>query len=333
MRVARSECTGRPPGDAAKYSVWRHAKDEEKFIRLGETVDTFYNDSDLASNKEYTYCVAAFVNNKWAPYFYMNGYVTVPVMKPVVTTTAGDKDITVTWTAVGGASKYRIRRSDGTGWTTLATVDGSTYVDTTAKPNVRYSYVVYPCVNGVFSNASDPVSAEIVLASTPILTVSAQANNVTVSWNSVAGATKYRIRRNDGTGWTTLQTSSKTSYVDNSAESGKRYTYVVYPFVNGAFSEPSQTVKVALVGGKSSANITVFTADGQVRISWDKIDGVKKYRVRRNDGTKWQTMASTANLSWTDSSVDSGSTYTYVVYTSTDGVTYSNNSSTITAKL
>ena len=162
--------------------------------------------------------------------------------------------------------------------------------------------------------------------------MTAQANNVTVNWNRVKGATKYRIRRNDGTGWTTMQTSAATSYVDKTAAAGKRYTYVVYPFVDGKFAEPSKTVKVALTGSGKSAALTVTAADGKVNVSWGRLDGVKKYRVRRNDGTKWQTMASTANLAWTDSTVESGRTYTYVVYISEDGVNYSNFSSTITAK-
>ena len=165
-----------------------------------------------------------------------------------------------------------------------------------------------------------------------MLTVTAQENNVTVTWNKVSGATKYRIRRNDGTGWTTLQTSTKTSYVDTNAEKGKRYTYVVYPYVGGGFGEPSKTVKAALVGGSGSAAITVAASNGKAEISWAKMSGVKKYRVRRNDGTGWKTMASTANLSWTDTTVESGKTYTYVVYISSDGANYSNPSSTLTIK-
>ena len=165
-----------------------------------------------------------------------------------------------------------------------------------------------------------------------VINVTAQENKVTVNWNTVTGATKYRIRRNDGTGWTTLQTSDKTSFVDTTAVKGKRYTYVVYPYVNGNFAAPSNTVKVALVGGSGSAAIMAATTEGKATISWNKIDGVKKYRVRRNDGTKWQTMASTANLTWTDGAIESGKTYTYVVYVSTDGVNYSNPSSTISIK-
>ncbi len=240
--------------------------------------------------------------------------------------------VSLTWDAVNGASKYRVRRNSGSGWTTLATVSSTSYVDEAPVAGTN-QYIVIPYINDSFATEyqSDAVTATV-NAEAVVLTVKAQENNVTVTWNTVSGATKYRIRRNDGTGWTTLQTSAKTSYVDTTALKGKRYTYVVYPFINGSFGAPSVTVKAALVGGSGSAAVTVVTTDGKAVISWDKIDGVKKYRVRRNDGTKWQTMASTANLSWTDSSIESGKTYTYVVYISADGTNYSNPSSTITSR-
>ena len=143
---------------------------------------------------------------------------------------------------------------------------------------------------------------------------------------------RSRIRRNDGKGWTTLQTSTKTSYVDNNAEAGKRYTYVVYPFFGTTAGSPSATVKVALVGKAGSAAVSAADTGNGIKISWDKISGITRYRVRRNDGTGWHTMASTANLSWTDTTAKSGNAYTYVVYIFTSGNTYANPSSTITIK-
>ncbi len=240
--------------------------------------------------------------------------------------------VTISWDSSVGASKYRVRRNSGSGWTTLATVGSTTYVDTAPESGTN-KYVIIPFVDGGFRTDLQSEIAEVLVgAETPVLNVTAQENNVTVTWNAVSGATKYRIRRNDGTGWTTLQTSAKTSYVDTAALSGKRYTYVVYPYINGSFGTPSDTVKVALVGTSGSAAVTAVKTDDKAVISWGRMSGVKKYRVRRNDGTKWQTMASTANLSWTDSSIESGKTYTYVVYISTDGTNYSKPSSTITLR-
>ena len=124
-----------------------------------------------------------------------------------------------------------------------------------------------------------------------------------------------------------------TEYVDTTAESGKRYTYVVYPFAGSVPGEPSTTVKVALVGGKNSAQITATTSDGKAIISWNKVAGATKYRVRRNDGKKWDTMYTTsaANGSWTDSTLTKNVTYTYVVYAMVNDVYVA--SSTITVRV
>ncbi len=336
--------TSAEPGDGTVTLTWETIKEASRYRiqrlfgsewrTIATVKETTYTDKGLTNGTAYSYRIICSVNNVWkTPSKAVKVTPAAPSVTPTnVTAVANEDSITLTWGKAAGATKYRIRRSDGKSWVTLATVTGTTYTDTTALDNVSYSYVIYAYTDGTFKNPSEAVSAKIISYTMPILTVSAQENNVTVSWNAVKGATKYRLRRNDGKGWTTMQTSAKTSFVDTTAETGKRYTYVVYPYVDNKFGDPSTTVKVALVGQKASANITVFTADGQAKISWEKIDGVKKYRVRRNDGTKWQTMASTANLSWTDTSIVKGKTYTYVVYTSTDGTNYSVVSSTVTSR-
>ena len=321
-------------GSATKYRVRR--KSGGAWTTLATVSGTSYTDAAPADG-ENTYVVIPYIGTEFNTAL-QSEPVTVKVARaaaPVITSSVNGRTVELTWTETAGASKYRLRVNDGTGWQTVATTAELAFSYTSDADGLTLEFVVIPYINGAFNTALQSKSAKATIeaeSTTAVLTVTAQENNVTVSWNKVSGASKYRIRRNDGTGWTTLQTSDKTSYVDTTAQNGGRYTYVVYPFVNGSFAEPSKTVKVALVGGSGSAALTVFTDDGVAELSWAAVPGVKKYRVRRNDGTGWKTMASTSNLSWTDNSLVSGTTYTYVVYISTDGVNYSDPSSTITSK-
>ncbi len=319
---------------ATKYRVRR--KSGGAWTTLATVSGTSYTDAAPADG-ENTYVVIPYIGTEFNTAL-QSEPVTVKVARaaaPVITSSVNGRTVELTWTETAGASKYRLRVNDGTGWQTVATTAELSFSYTSDDDGLTLEFVVIPYINGAFNTALQSKSAKATIeaeSTTAVLTVTAQENNVTVSWNKVSGASKYRIRRNDGTGWTTLQTSDKTSYVDTTAQNGGRYTYVVYPFVNGSFAEPSKTVKVALVGGSGSAALTVFTDDGVAELSWAAVPGVKKYRVRRNDGTGWKTMASTSNLSWTDNSLVSGTAYTYVVYISTDGVNYSDPSSTLTVK-
>ncbi len=289
-------------------------------------VDSFYNCSGVtAICNEDTFVAQA------ASLYNLNVQTPVPGCQVTLKAASVNGSAQLSWNKAYGATQYRIRRKDAKGWSTLATVKGTSYTDATASGTVYY--VVIPYINDEFRTEFQSSAAGVkIVAVPPVLTVKTQANKVTVTWNTVKGATKYRIRRNDGTGWTTLQTSKATSYVDNNAVAGKRYTYVVYPFYGSTAGDPSATVKAALVGKTGSAAMSATNTGNGIKISWDKISGVTKYRVRRNDGTGWKTMASTANLSWTDTTAKSGSAYTYVVYISKDGKTYTNPSSTLTIK-
>lgn len=171
-----------------------------------------------------------------------------PAQSVELSVTQKSGQATLKWNSVKGATKYRIRRNTGKGWTTLATVSKTSYTDKTPA-NGTNKYIVVPYINGKFKTEFQSKAAKVtVRADTPVLSVKTQGKKVTVTWNAVKGASKYRIQRNDGKGWKTLQTSTKTKYVDNKVKAGKSYTYVVYPLFGKNVGSPSSAVKVKVVG-------------------------------------------------------------------------------------
>jgi hypothetical protein len=85
-----------------------------------------------------------------------------------LTTTAGDSQVTLSWTAVDGAVGYNVKRSTTAGgpYTTIATnVTGTSYVDNAVINGTKYYYVVTAVdSNGIESANSNEASATPVAA-------------------------------------------------------------------------------------------------------------------------------------------------------------------------
>ena len=80
------------------------------------------------------------------------------------------------------------------------------------------------------------------MAATDYIIATGGNGKVTVKWNAVSGATQYRLRRNDGTGWVNYKELTTTSYVDTAVTNGTTYRYAVYARVGGAWGEASAIV-------------------------------------------------------------------------------------------
>ncbi len=70
-----------------------------------------------------------------------------PTTAPAVTATAGDRGVTLTWGAVGGASSYRVYRGEGEfqcgfGKILLADTTDTSYIDSGLQNGREYSYIV-----------------------------------------------------------------------------------------------------------------------------------------------------------------------------------------------
>ncbi len=63
----------------------------------------------------------------------------------------------------------------------------------------------------------------------PVVTVKLNSEgHPKLTWKEIDGAEKYRVERStDGENWTTMKTTTKTSYTNTSAEEGTTYYYRV----------------------------------------------------------------------------------------------------------
>ncbi len=306
--------------NATKYRIRRN--DGTGWVNYADVTTNTYTDKGVTNGKTYIYAVYAYINGSWAD---SSNTVTatpeVPVVKNVVAT-PGDGQIELSWSAIAGATKYRVRRNDGTGWVNYNELAASSFVDTAVVNGTAYRYAIYAYIDGVWCAGSAVVSATPVSSITVVENFNVVAGDgvVTLAWDKIPSATKYRIRRNDGKTWTSLADITTNSYTDKAVTNGTTYKYVVYAFVNGGWGDASEIISATPAVVETVAkNVKAVAGDGVITITWDKASGATKYRIRRNDGTKWTTLIDLAANSYTDKSVTNGTTYKYAVYVYANG--------------
>ena len=156
-----------------------------------------------------------------------------------ITLTRTDGQVTASWDAVSGATKYHVTYSDDGGSSWHAPVDNHTNVTATsiafAADNAK-TYIVGVRAgddNGQWSGWRNSAPAGPWNAPPPpdavaSVTVTRSDGSLTASWDAPANAAAYHVTYNDGTGWhapvpghTNIEATSLTFDADNAK------TYVV----------------------------------------------------------------------------------------------------------
>jgi len=196
--------------------------------------------------------------------------------------------VNITWSAVPGATGYRVLRAIAGGAPAEAgTPTGTSFADTRATPGVAYSYTVRARTAAGDSAMSGPDRGwrNVTAPRELVASDGSSAEGVELSWSSSAASNGFNVYRSSGTGAATLIGSSRTPrFRDTTAEPMTRYSYVVRAKAGPGESAPSNTD-----GGWRSvaAPAAVSATDGTerefVRVTWtpSSSPAVTGYRVLR----------------------------------------------------
>jgi hypothetical protein len=186
-----------------------------------------------------------------------------------VAATAADASVTVSWSAVAGATSYNVYYSAVSG-----TGASGTYVSGSASPvtvtglnnNVIYYFVVTAVNSTAESSASSEVSATPAVATawgapTGVIASAGDAS-VTVSWSAVTGATSYNVYYSavSGTGAGGTHVSGAASPVTVTLLSNN----VIYYFVVTAVSLTAESTASSEVFATPTAACNVTLTDGNL---------------------------------------------------------------------
>lgn len=206
----------------------------------------------------------------------------------------GIRSISVSWTAVSGASGYDIYRGAGIfgNYVKVKTVSASTgrsFLDTGLETDTNYCYKVsaYKFVNGkkVYGIASEPAYCTTSPLYMTLRGKTKGYKGVQLSWNKskkAKGYVVYRATKRKGP-YKRIRTLKKknTKFFDRKMIAGKPYYYRVRAYLteNGkkVYSDASNTLRRTAVLKRPAVKLT--QNGSRVQLSWNEVDGAQGYEV------------------------------------------------------
>lgn len=328
--------------NATKYILYRTGEDGSS-LELDMGNKTSYDDKAVRNNVLYTYRVRAVRTVDGKDY---NGEISTPqtqkinvVLSPVqgLTATGIDGGVVLKWDKVAGADGYYVyyrSNTDGSVWTRAGTVGTNTFTHKGIPNGTTYIYCVIPyaIVNNETVPMPDDLSgldvaqkvlgtAGLYLPAPSDFTATAGDGQVSLQWTAVKEADGYEIYIIGPNGLPYLYDNvSKTSVIHSGIANGTTITYTIraYKFVDGVKVHGDYSVyKTVVVGTVLNAptDVAAKSGDGQVTLSWKKVDGADGYVVYcyNSAGSSFTPVGIVTTTNFVHTGLVNGRTYTYMV--------------------
>ena len=328
---------------ARKYDVYRATSENGKYSKTKTVSTVSYIDTGASVGKTYYYKVKAVASSST----YNSGYSNIlscytvcaqPNVTVKLSATTGKPELS--WKKVTGASKYEILRAtalDGE-YTSLSVQKGTSYKDVNAAADTAYFYKVNAIASKEANHSIDgvPVSITASVSQPAIKTaVSDAATGLPLlTWEAVEGAVSYEISRaskSKGT-YEVIGTVSELSFTDETAAGGKTWYYKLTAITaKGTRSAASSYKSAKCICAAPVIDVQLDTASGKARISWDAVDGARKYDVYRatSENGKYSKAKTVTTLSCIDTGASVGKTYYYKVKAVASSSSYNSGYSSI----
>ena len=261
---------------AEKYRVYY--KGSKGWTRLADTTSTSYTDSKVTSGKTYTYTVRCLnkSKNKFTSGYDSKGAKATFIATPKISKTENvNGGVKISWNKSNGAEQYRVYYKGSKGWTRMVDTTSTSYIDKDVSSGKNYTYTVR-CLNkskNKFTSGYNSTGKSIKYVSAPkISRTEATYNSVTLNWDKVNGAEKYRVYRRGEKGWSRLFDTTSTAFTDTNLYAETAYTYTVR-CINSSANK--------FTSGYNSKGFTVTTlsAPAEHTHSWQNITKETQVKV------------------------------------------------------
>jgi hypothetical protein len=253
---------------------------------------------------------------------------TAPATPNGLTATAGNAQVSLTWSTSTGATSYHLKRATTTGgpYTQISAPTSATFTDTVLTNGTMYFYVV-SAVNsaGESANSSQasakpaapaqsPAPAQPPAAPAGLMATPANAQ-VSLSWSASTGASSYHVKRATTTGgpYTQISAPTATNFTDTGLTNGTTYFYVVSAL--NSTGESANSAEVSATPANTPADVTITIDPTQTKPISPYIYGLNFYSGEtdppplltfdRDGGNRWTA------YNWETNASNAGSDYLY----------------------
>ena len=249
---------------ATSYNVKRSTTSGGPYSQLGTAAVSSYLDSTVTNGTPYYYVVAA-VNANGASANSSEASATpalpIPPVPTGLTATAGNLQVSLSWTASSGATSYHVKRGTTSGgpYTQVAAPTATSYTDSGLTNGTIYYYVVTAVnASGESGNSTEASATPSAQLQAPTgLTAVPGNSQVTLSWTAIGTATSYHVKRSTTSGGPYAQVANPVAnfYFDTGLSNSTKYYYVVTAVYSSAESGNSAQVSATPLG--SITNVAV----------------------------------------------------------------------------
>ena len=250
VKIGHSAASGKPMltwnavSGATSYKVYRATSQNGTYSLLGTVTATSYTNTGAKAGTTYYYKVKAVNSAGESAYSnVVSGQTTVTTLTLGHSSASGKPQLT--WKAVSGAASYKVYRATAKNgaYSVINTTKALTYTNTGAALGTTYYYKV-EALNA--SGKSMGFSAIVEGKVAPVLAVgySSVSGKPQLTWKAVPGATEYQVYRStqQNSGYSKINTTTSTSYVNTGAKAGTTYYYRIVALKGTAASDFSNIV-------------------------------------------------------------------------------------------
>jgi len=250
VKIGHSASSGKPMltwnavSSATSYKVYRATSQNGTYSLLGTVTATSYTNTGAKAGTTYYYKVKAVNSAGESAYSnIVSGRATVTTLTLGHSSTSGKPQLT--WKAVSGAASYKVYRATAKNgaYSVINTTKALTYTNVGAALGTTYYYKVEALnAAGKSLGFSDVVEGKVA----PVLAVgySSVSGKPQLTWKAVPGATEYQVYRStqQNSGYTKINTTTSTSYVNTGAKANTTYYYRIVAVKGTAASDFSNIV-------------------------------------------------------------------------------------------